>query len=274
MKQFTNLARVGSVAIAMFAGNALLAEEVAALNPKTCGEWSDLYNKTVKALSAVEAEKAVACKGVLQILSKDSIKIEPGKSYKISGSFKLAPDSKPSQFYMGVMPLNDKGRQIAATQVNAIAGTETELAADCNPEDTVIKIKNGEKWKDGKFYLIAFNADDSGKKADLPNAELSSMGVAKVEKNGDVFDVTLNAKCGKKYAAGTKVRQHQSGATYIYLGAINKDVPADWTEFSKVFKKESCWPGTCGVKVVILANYGGKPDQMMLMKDIKIEEVK
>jgi hypothetical protein len=175
---------------------------------------------------------------------------------------------------MGIMPLNDKGQQIDATQVNTIAGTETELAADCNPEDMVIKIKNGEKWKDGKFHLIAFNADDSGKKADLPNTELSSMGIAKVEKKDNVFEVTLSAKCGKKYAAGTKIREHKSGATYIYIGAIDKVVPADWAEFSKVFKKESCWPGTCGVKVIVLANYGGKPDQIMMMKDIKIEEVK
>jgi hypothetical protein len=268
------MVRVGSVAIAMLAGNALLAEEVAVLNPKTCGEWNDYYKKVDKALSAVEAENAIACKGDLQMFSKDSIKIEPGKSYKISGSFKIAPDSKPSKFYLGVMPLNDKGRQINSTQIGATDGTETELAADCNPEDKVIKIKNGEKWKDGKYNLIAFNIDDSGKKADLPNTDLSSIGIAKVEKKDNAFEVTLNAKCGKKYAAGTKIRQHMSGATYIYLGAINKDVPADWAEFSKVFKKESCWPGTCGVKIIVLANYGGKPDQIMLMKDVKIEEVK
>ncbi|MHB9138401.1 MAG: hypothetical protein ACYC4Q_03240 [Victivallaceae bacterium] len=270
MKQFANMVRVGSVAIAMFAGNALLAEEAAPLS----AAWGDFSGKALKNLTVAESEQAVILKGSDTMLSKASFNIDPEKTYKISGSFKLAPDSKPSKFYFGIMPLNDKGQQIFPVYVNTIEGTETELAADCNLEDTVIKIKNGDKWKDGKFNLIAFNIDDSGKKADLPNTDISSMGIAKVEKNGDAFDVTLTAKCGKKYAAGTKIREHMSGGTFIYLGAANKDATPEWTESAKTFKKEDCWPGTCSAKIIILANYGGKPDQAMMIKDIKLEEVK
>jgi len=122
--------------------------------------------------------------------------------------------------------------------------------------------------------MIAFNVDDSGKKADLPNTELSGREIVKVEKNGEIYDVTLKNKCGKKYAAGTKIREHKSGGTYIYLGAVNKDIPADWAEFSAVFKKANLWPGICGAKILILANFGGKPDQAMLIKDVKLEEAK
>ncbi|MFA6103954.1 MAG: hypothetical protein WCV67_12880 [Victivallaceae bacterium] len=275
MKQFTSLLKAGSAAIAILAGNALSAGDAAALNPKTSGEWlCNWSDKGSAALTAAEAENALACKGVTALSSKTAVQIDPEKSYKLSGSFKLAPDSKPSKFYFGIMPLNDKGQLISSESVGAIADTETELAADCNPDDTVVKIKNGDKWKVGQFFMIAFKADDSGKKADLPNTELSGWNVVKVEKNGDVFDLTLKNKCGKKYAAGTKIREHRCGGTYIYIGADNKDVTADWTESAAAFKKADLWPGTCGAKILILANYGGKPDQVMMMKDVKLEEVK
>ena len=274
MRQFTSLMNAGSVAMAIFAGNGLFADDSAAVNPKTTSEWLCNWSEKASALSAAEGENALSCKGAATMISRQAVKLDPEKSYKISGSFKIAPDSKPAKFYLGIMPLNDKGQQVSSESVGAIAGTETELAADCNPDDTVIKIKNGEKWKPEKYGMIAFNADDSGKKADLPNTELSGREIVKVEKNGEIYDVTLKNKCGKKYAAGTKIREHKSGGTYIYLGAVNKDVPADWAEFSAVFKKANLWPGVCGAKILILANFGGKPDQTMLIKDIKLEEAK
>lgn len=274
MKQFTNMVKTGSAAIAIFAGNALFADDPAVLNPKTSSEWLCNWSEKATNLAAADAENALACKGNTTMISKAAIKLDPEKSYKISGSFKLAADSKPAKFYLGIMPLDNKDQPISSASVGALDSTDTELAADCNPEDMVVKIKNGEKWKPETYGMIAFNTDDSGKKDDLPNRELSGWNIVKIEKNGDVFDVTLKNKCGKKYPAGTKVREHKSGGTYIYLGAINKDVPADWAESSAVFKKTNLWPGTCSGKIIVLANFAGKPDQVMMIKDAKLEEVK
>ncbi|MEI6422859.1 MAG: hypothetical protein WCP55_11625 [Lentisphaerota bacterium] len=81
------------------------------------------------------------------------------------------------------MPLDDKDRQISSESVNAIAETETELAAACTAADTVIKIKKGENWAAHANNCIAFNVDDSGKKTDLPNRELSSVEITKLEKD-------------------------------------------------------------------------------------------
>ncbi len=273
MKQFTNLVKVSSATIAILAVNAVFADESAALNPKSNSEWlCNWSEKNNIVLTAVEAENALACKDNTIMISKSAITVDPEKSYQISGSFKLAPDSKPAKFYLGIMPLNYKGQQISSESVGAIADTDTELVADCNADDTVIKIKNGDKWQCGPGSMIAFNTDDSGKKADLPNTELSGREIVKVEKNGGAFDVTLKNKSGKKYASGTKVREHRAGNTFIY-GVINEYVPADWKEFSAVLQG-NCWPGICMAKIVILANIGGKPDQVMLIKDIKLEKVK
>ncbi len=200
MKKITNLVRVGSAVIAIFAGNALFAEDSSALNPNTANDWKVLYSRY--ALTPAKGEDALVCRGGAYLFSKDSITIEKDKIYKLSGSFKLAPDSKPSKFYFGIMPLDDKNLQIPVQSVNTVAGTETELTSDCAADDTAIKIKNGEKWEASVNGYIAFNVDDSGKKTDLPNRELSSMGITKLKKDGDVFKVTLKDKCGKAYPAG------------------------------------------------------------------------
>lgn len=274
MKQFTNLARATTAAIAMLAGNALLAEDAAVLNPKTCDEWLILEGeKGDDVLTLFESNSALACKGKTSLSTKNAIKIDPEKDYKLSGAFKLAPNSKPSKFYFGIMPLDNKGEQIRAQNVNMVANTDTELSVDCNPEDTVIKIKNGEKWEAGSILMIAFNTDNSGKYADLPNKELSGIGIVKVEKNGNVYDVMLVNKCGKKYVAGTKIREHRIGGSYIYAFG-GKDAQADWTEYCFTFKKHNLWPGTHGAKIIILANFGGDTYQTILLKDIKLEEVK
>jgi len=268
------MVRVGAAVVAICAGNALFAEESSAINPKANSDWKCGWDgKGGKSLTADEADGALACKGSVVMFSNDAIKVDPDKNYKLTGEFKLAPDSKPSKFYLGLMPLDDNGGKIDSASISIAKDTNTELAADCHPEDTVVKIKNGEKWQLGQFYMVAFKTDDSGKNADLPNRELSGWNVVSVEKNGDVFDVTLKNKCGKEYPAGTKVREHRSGASFIYFVA-NKDVPADWQEFSSTFTLAKCWPGTKSAKIVVLANYGGKPDQAMLLKNIKLEEVK
>ena len=150
MRQFTSLMKAGSVAMAIFAGNGLFADDSAVLNPKTSSEWLCNWSEKATNLTTADVENALACKGNTTMISRQAVKLDPEKSYKISGSFKLAPDSKPAKFYLGIMPLNDKGQQVSSESIGAIAGTETELAADCNPDDTVIKIKNGEKWKPEK----------------------------------------------------------------------------------------------------------------------------
>jgi hypothetical protein len=271
VKQFKSMMMLGTAALGIFSGSTLFAGDSAVVNPKTSEEWKCGWNDEKRDdLYDAKGENAVACNGNNVVISGDSIAIEPSKNYKLSGSFKLAPNSKPSTFFFGIMPINDKGEGIGGYTV---AGTETELAADCNPDDTLVKIKNGDKWQPNAFSWIAF-CTDSGKKDDLPNTTLSSTGITKIEKKGDIFEVTLKDKCGKKIPAGSKVCELIGTTAILYIGAVSAPVPADWQEFSKVFKKTDCRLGTVAAKIAILANYNGKPDQTMMIKDAKLEEVK
>ena len=167
-----------------------------------------------------------------------------------------------------------------------IPDTETELSETCKPEDNIIKIKDGSKWKveklDGKIPLnmIAFFADATKEYKDLPNRDISP-GITKVEKKEDVWEVYLEkpyGNCFKVYPAGTKIREHKSGATYGYsILEVNFNSP-EWKEFSATiegtspygFNGKKFWHGTKFIKIVIMS-LGGGP---VYFDDIRFEEQK
>jgi len=266
-----------SLLVALLAATGLMAEDAASLTPKAKDDWSygtRNWKDDGSFVTVSEQENgALALKGDGWLLSKTALKLDPSKKYRLSGFFKSAPGSKPSVFYFGLAPIDAQGRVISSSSVNVVPGTGTELAADCNPNDTVIKIKNGDRWIPGTFCLIAFDTDNSGAMSDLPNTNLSSINVERIEKKNGYTEVRLKGKCGKKYPAGTKVREHCSGDIYIYKAATRKTLPSEWTEFSATFSQKDCWPGTSSVRTAVLSNYNGTTDSIMLMKDVKLKEV-
>lgn len=250
------------------------------------GAVSDWEVGKTDTISADSKENALifSGKGNVRLLSKIALKIDPSKSYRVSGMFKLGSGSAPSSFYFGLSPINDKGNQITTNQIYFIKGTETELADECYADDAILKIKNGENWKTGQHYCIAFETDDSGKYTDLPNTKLSSSGIVKVEKRDGVYEVTMQGRCRAKYPVGTKIRLHSAGAGGIYTASSGKIVPTEWTEFKRIVKpavidtmnlQENWWPGTEKVKYLITFS-SEKPDSeiSVLFKDLKLEEVK
>ncbi len=269
--------RTISLLIALLATTGLMAEDATPLTPKTKDDWdcrSRGGKKDENFVTSSEKEMAtLALKGDGALISKTTVKLDPSKSYKLSALFKSAPGSNPSKFYFGLVPIDAQGKQIQSAFINVVPETETELAADCNPDDTVIKIKNGDKWNTHKHSLIAFDTDNSGAMSDLPNANISSIGVEKIAKKNSYTEITLKDKCGKKYPAGTKIREHRSSWSYIYNAACNVALPAEWTEFSATFSQKDCWTGTVSVKILVLSNYEATTDSVMLMKDVRLKEV-
>ncbi|MFC1461116.1 hypothetical protein ACFLQR_01180 [Verrucomicrobiota bacterium] len=81
----------------------------------------------------------------------------------------------------------------------------------------IIQIADGSKWKSSRNAYIAFEVDDSGSYADLPNRKLSTYaGIAQVEDRGDYWEIYLKRKCNQDYPAGTKVREHiVRGSLYL-----------------------------------------------------------
>jgi hypothetical protein len=214
-----------------------------------------------------------------RLFSNKMYKIDAEKTYVLSGWFKSI-GGNPSRLYFGFMPLDKNKKNIGSRTITVEPKTETVLAADCKPDDTVIKIKDGSKWRKHKYCVIAFNADLSGEYKDLPNTNITKAGIVNVEKEGDIWAVTLSKPCGKAFPAGTPVREHRSASSYQYSAASNKKVPAEWTKYSGTVKGISLintptkqfWAGTAYVRILILANYQAKDDETLLFDDIKLEE--
>lgn len=226
------------------------------------------------------AEKSITVSGRYARVISKPFAVDPAKKYKLSGKFRAAPGTAGEAFYFGFIPLDEKGRQIVSNYVNVPKkGTETELAAPVKKGDTVVKVKDASKWDMlTPWGVIAFNA--KADYSDLPNREVTQITEKKIEKKGDVWEVTLTKPVAKDYPAGTKVRQQRFGATYMYTAGPGKKAPADWQEFSGTVQgiaptgtlSYKWWNGTKKAQILLIVNYASK-DGKTEFKDIVVETI-
>lgn len=213
------------------------------------------------------------------VMSKELIPIDNQKSYNLSGWFKSAGTSPVKTMLFGFVPYDENKKQILSQEINIVQGTETELTEECSAENMIVKIKDGSKWviDDGATQrLIAFNTDSSGEYKDLPNRETSLSGIESVTKKDDYWELKLKKPCGKNFPAGTKIREHSNGNTYIYP-LITSNVGLEWKEYSTVINLKAkfgasttqWWPGTKFVNILVLPLNG-----KVFFDDIKLEEAK
>ncbi len=215
------------------------------------------------------------------IFNSDVIPVDKANDYVLSGWFKNNGDSHLQYVYFSLMPLDTDKKQINAIEFNAYPtlGNETALTEPCAAGDTVLKIKDGTKWKESQNGCIAFDADDSGEFKDLPNRNLSSIGIKSVANKGDHWEVTLKSNCGKNFPSGTKVREQAASNAYIYP-IIIKDLNKDdgWKRFEcklggmtkTIVPANKFWPGTAFVRVGVCMGGPGN----LIFSDIRFEEVK
>ena len=161
--------------------------------------------------------------------------------------------------------------------VNYIPETETELIKACTSKDKVIIIKDASNWKTISHGCIAFNIDDSGQYKDLPNFNLSTRGIDKIEKFGQVWKIYLLKEIGCNYPSHTKIREHKGGWTYIYSAACGSSVPNSWTKYQSLSTAETYFPmaffpGTKYVRIFLMTNDSESSDVVLSLKNIKLVE--
>ena len=202
-------------------------------------------------------------------LGEEAIPVDVAKTYKISAWVKSADDKKTTVL-LGFQPLDANKKPIEFGHVNFVPGTETELTEACTGKDTVIKIKDGSKWKVFHLNRVAFDVDDTGELDDLPNRNISKGAPIKIEKKDAFLEVTLSTPCGMDYPAGTKVRIHSHGDTYKYMAIKKQFNSTEWQELSAQVQVNDFYKGTKFIKIVVLALGGGN----IFFDDIQFEEVK
>lgn len=211
------------------------------------------------------------------VIGSDLIPVNPQAAYTLSAVLRSAGSEESSEVHVGLLCLTEDETPIHSQHINRFEGTETELSADACEGDTVLRVKKADQWKVSPNAFVAFDVDDSGAFSDLPNSNLSPLGIVAVTPKGDHGEVELARPLRKFYAAGTKIRQHGGGNSYVYCAAAYKNIPSDWTPYSgKVggvstgLTNSMFWPGTHYVKVVILPGRG--PDQRLLVDNIEFRE--
>ena len=210
------------------------------------------------------------------IQSSELIPVDTSKKYKLSGWFK-SPDDKSCDLFFGLIPFDADKNQIQDKYVNAVGGSDTELAEACKEGDSVITVKDASKWVvSDKFNYVSFDTDNSGAYKDIPNSKLTSS-IVKTEQNGNVWKVTLEKPCGHAYPANTPIRLQRSGSTYMYLVISRNLSSPEWKEYSAEVKGEAktgtpakqFWTKTKYAKVVVRALDGG----MICFDDLSFEPV-
>jgi len=157
--------------------------------------------------------------------------------------------------------------------VSAIKGTDTVLAEDCTPEDKIIKVKDASAWKTDGISNVAFETDPEFK--DLPNYNYTISNIESISRQGNIWEIKLKEACGRDYLAGTAIRQHYNGNTFVYP-VISKLAPnSEWIKLEGTIKQSSkkitppynieyLRQGSAFVKITITA----APSNKLLFKDI------
>lgn len=234
--------------------------------------------KNVKIENGTEPQ-SLRINGATSLYSKGSIAVDPEKKYRLSGKFRNASADKPLKISFGVNCLDARKKTISGGSVDAVPGTETELAADFKGGDTVLKVKDASEWKKGRIPV--FKTDTSGKLADLPNLNTEYITIKDITVNADKqYDITMSSPLKRSYPAGTAVRQHEPGQ-WFHLAAVSKPLGTDWQEFEFEFSGETAsgsapgkWRKTtryAGIAAYI--NPGQIKDGVTEFKDMKLEEI-
>lgn len=241
----------------------------------TLDNWQS-YRNSAKLVSegAHSGKFCISCPNGKTFHSRELIPIDPDKAYVLSGWAKY-PGKTKGKMYFGYIPYDADKKQIQTRHVFTVAGTETTLAQACSKGDTVLKVKNAKGWRVGDY--AAFDVDDSGKYADLPNRRLSPP-IAKIEKKGDVWEAQLRRKCAYAFPAGTKVRRHVSTGSYVYNVGANVVVPQEWKQYTATVKglarsghPPTQWcPGTKYIRVVIIPVCPTGDTSELLVDDISL----
>ena len=136
-------------------------------------------------------------------ISSPAIKYDKGEMHYIEGYIK-------SNAKVGIaLYFYDKdGKEITSAQFNCIPGTDTVLAEAVNKKDTVIKVKDASKWKVGG--RIAFNTKPDLSDVPTPLKDLLVVGLTKITKRDNYYEIQSKYPVGKDYPSGTGVRQTQN----------------------------------------------------------------
>lgn len=268
-----------NVGIAAFCAGITILAAAETENLNQPDAWSYVNGKGARIMQTeYDGETVLEIKGSGNFQSRRLMPVDPAKIYKLSGVFRAAPGTVPSRFYLGLIPYDARKVRIQSGEISIVPGTDTVLAEAAKKGGRVLRVTDASRWQKDGPLCAAFNTSPDFK--DLPNRNLSP-GIKNIEKKGNVWEIALASPLSADYPAGTGIREHRHGSSFLYSAAGNQPVPAEWQTFSALVKGEipygisfsSWWKGTRFVRLGILANTDGNADSRLLFKNVKLEEL-
>ena len=208
----------------------------------------------------------------VRAISRQPIPVEAGANYRFSAI--VSADKPVHQVLIGLIPLDAKNRQIIFRNAEgALFNTETTLAEPFEKgTDTLVLAENAiwqETWNKKLAHNVAFNV--KADKSDLPNFDLMQIKSITTENGKTTVKLTRPTKVA--YPAGTALRIHKDGATFIYTSIIRKGFPGEVTEAGTVGPNEKLKfrPGTVSMQAfLLLIPAKAAPDVTVKIRDVKI----
>lgn len=222
--------------------------------------------------------------GDKKVFSSDAFEIDSNKDYFLEGYFRSASHSYQGNLYYGFEPYDENMVPIESYEVNVIPNTETTLYEAVSSADTMIKVIDASTWIHMDPERIAFDIDDSGSYSDLPNRNIAGGKNGKLGGKRDMgthWEIDLLVSVNLDYPAGTKVREHRAGSTYMYTASAGPPlgtIPNSWTYKSGTVSGEAIygipsdqwWHGTKFAKVVGLLNLGQTNSYTLWADDLSL----
>lgn len=204
------------------------------------------------------------------------VHFKKGCSYRFTGAYRLEKPSSNMMIEFALAPYGEKGR-ISQNHVSPVSGTDTVLISPVEKGETVLRIANGEKWKNSKQIMFATKSDFS----DLPNYTANSYGITNIRQKDGKWEVALSKPVQHAYPANTGVRQSENAGYFeIYSRGFHKT--NEWNSFDVMFfdiskngaEEGKFWPGMRSAQPILYiksTNSKGEP-QKIEIKDFKMEE--
>jgi len=207
--------------------------------------------------------------------SEGTFPVDTSATSTLRGEFKrLAAASDKDRFFFAFVNFDKDMKRIEALHVNAVEGSDTELAAPCTAQDTILRVRSGAAFGNGTFIAFHTQADFQ----DLPNRNVNRNAPVVESKalSDGTWQVTCKAPIGIAASAGTPIRAHRGG-WYQYSGALAEPIPADWKTFQGTIAgcgpgdHRNRWrPGTAHVQLIVFSS-GPSKGPLLALRNVRFE---
>jgi hypothetical protein len=247
----------------------------------TTGDNSNFANSIYTTSSYVTASGSLSATGDHGIDTSDFIQIEPNKSYTLTGSLKSTGAGGNSLTYYGYATYDIDKQYIGPNMSSHMVNTETELAQDLKPGDTIVYVNNASNWnKTADIYHSKYIGIYPYK--DYPLYTYTRNLYAFNDSNSTNNTITLSSPYGGTLVkAGTKVaNNYNNNGEYSYSAVCGSYISSTWTKYTSVTSGyainyggyDKFRYGTKYIKPLLLLNYSQNSTYSTLFDDIEFKD--